>query len=125
MPLPNYHSARILKPDFEKYAYKKLGTGVDLVLGIKDGKSHTQAIRFNVKEFTPEEAKAWLKKHDKKFVSFHPAKVVKEEDAGPASGIMGPAIIPTTTTADIAPYAMRLGEKRKKTLRETLEYLVK
>lgn len=122
MPFPNYHSARILKPNFEKYVYKKLGTGVDLVLGIKDGTTHTQAIRFNVNSFTPEEAKIWLKKHDKKYISFHPAKVVKEE---------GEATV-TTTTGDIAtfsknimPMVTRQGDiKKKKTIREMLEYII-
>ena len=123
MPFPNYHSARILKPDFEKYAYKKLGTGVDLVLGIKDGKSHTQAIRFNVNNFTPEEAKAWLKKHDKKYISFHTAKVVKEEGEAISTA--------TTTTADISPFYKRVGpivsrqgDRKKKTIREMLEYII-
>ena len=125
MPFPNFHSARILKPNFEKYAYKKLGTGVDLVFGIKDGKAHTQAIRFNVNNFTPEEAKEWLKKHDKKFISFHPAKIVKEEgEAVPTT---------TTTTSDIAVFAKRMGpivsrqgdkKKKKKTIREMLEYII-
>lgn len=130
MPFLNFHSARILEPKFEKYSYKKLGTGVDLVFGIKDGKTHTQAIRFNVKDFTPDEAKAWLKKHNKKYKSFHSAKSVKE-DAGPASAPSGPGAISMTTTSDIAQYAKKVlpmvsrqGDKKKKTLRETLEYIV-
>ena len=33
----------------------------------------TQAYRFSKRQFTPEEAKAWLKKHDISYISFEPA----------------------------------------------------
>lgn len=139
MPFSNYHSARIQDPKkYKKYAYKKLGKGIDLVLGIDekielDETSHVQAIRFNKEQWSIEAAKAWLKKHGKKYISFHPASV--KEDAVPASAPSGPGAISTTvttTTSDIAQYAKKMGPmisrqgdiKKKKTLRETLEYIV-
>jgi len=131
MPYPNYHSARIISPKkFKKYAYKKIGKGIDLVLGIDEDSrvveaTHVQAYRFDKNKWTPEAAKAWLKKHGKKYISFHTATV--KEDAGPA-GI--PTV--TTTSADIARFPDKVGpmvsrqgdRKKKKTLRETLEYIV-
>jgi len=124
MPFSHYHSARIIEPNFSKYTYKRLGNGVDLVLGIKDGKTHTQAIRFNVKNFTTEEAKTWLRNHNKKYKSFHPAKSIKEEES--ASSTV------TTTTGDIATFANKVGPmlsrqslvQKKKTIREMLEYII-
>jgi hypothetical protein len=48
MPFPNYHSARIKQPgQYEKFAYKNIAPGVDVVLGIKEGKSEAQAYRFD------------------------------------------------------------------------------
>ncbi len=138
MPQPNYHSARLEEPKkYKKYAYKKVGKGIDLVLGIDEDNpmveaSHVQAIRFDKNKWTPESAKAWLKKHGKKYISFHPASI--KEDAVPASAPSGPGAISTTvttTTSDIAQYAKRMGpmltrhgDRKKKTLKETLEYIV-
>jgi hypothetical protein len=78
MPYPGYHSARIQDPDkYPKKRYGKdaFGNGVDVVWGITDaGKTVVQAIRFDKTLFTPEEARAWLKKHpEHKVISFEPA----------------------------------------------------
>jgi hypothetical protein len=49
---------------YSSYARKDMGAGVSLVLGIKDGKSETQSVRFNREQFkTKDEVKAWIEKH--------------------------------------------------------------
>jgi hypothetical protein len=128
MPYPNFYAARITSPKqytSHRYQKNKFGQGIDVVWGIKDGKAHIQAIRFAKSKFSASEAKAWLKRHG------HKAEL--KEDAGPASTIMGPAAIPTVTTqsSDIArfankigPMVSRQGDRKKKTLRETLEMIV-
>lgn len=119
MPLKNYHSARILKPTFKKYITKQLGGGITLLLGIKDGYTVTQSIRFDSTKFTEKEAEDWLKKHNKKYISFFPAMKINEEDSA------------MTTTSDIATYSKkvlptvtRFGDLKKKTIRETIEWVI-
>jgi arsenate reductase-like glutaredoxin family protein len=76
-PYPNEHAARITDPEkYDEFARKndEFGAGVDVIYGVKDGKSEVQAIRFDVKKFTPDEAKAWLKDHDY-------ADIIEFEDA--------------------------------------------
>lgn len=66
-PYPNEHAARITDPEkYDEFARKndEFGAGVDVIYGVKDGKSEVQAIRFDVKKFTPDEAKKWLEDHD-------------------------------------------------------------
>ena len=101
-----------------------------MVFGLKDGKSHLQAIRFNISKFTPGKAKEWLKEHKRKYISFHPASPKKKvkEDAVP---VVASTPTTTTVTGDIATFAdkigpmvSRQGDRKKKTLRETLEYIV-
>lgn len=38
-----------------------------------------QSYRFGKSQFTPEEAKAWLKKHDISYISFEPARSGEQE----------------------------------------------
>ena len=77
MPYPNEHAARINDPGkYEKIrrVNDKFGSGIDALFGIgKDGKSEVQAIRFNKKKFTAEEAKKWLSEHDYKTSEFSEA----------------------------------------------------
>ena len=131
MPLPNYYSARILDPKlFKKHHYdkNKFGEDVDVIWGIKDGKASVQAIRFSKSKYSKALVNTWLKRNNFKAMTI-------EEDAGPASTIMGPANMPTTTTADIAQYVKRVGpmvsrqgdrkkKKKEKTIKETLEWIV-
>jgi hypothetical protein len=50
---------------YDKYARKSIGGGVSLVLGIKNGKSETQSVRFAKDSFPDKESvKAWINKHD-------------------------------------------------------------
>ena len=76
MPYPSEHSARITSPDqYERFARKNIAPGIDAILGIdKEGKSEIQAYRFDVKKFTEDEAKEWLKEHDIKYILFEPAQ---------------------------------------------------
>lgn len=80
MPLPSEHSARILEPLTQNsgiFARKSIAPGISIVLqkpkGDPDAPMKTQAYRFGKHQFTPEEAKAWLKKHNIKYISFEPA----------------------------------------------------
>jgi len=85
MPYPNEHAARIEQPlpsNSAIYARKSISPGVSIILqkskGDADKPMHAQAYRFNKNQYTPEEAKLWLKKHGLKFISFEPAS-----DPGP------------------------------------------
>jgi hypothetical protein len=87
VPFPNYHSARITNPsNFIGFRYSKNrgGDGIDFVYGIKKekgvngGKTELQAIRFNIDNFTPTQAKDWLKNNDKKYIKFEKSTSVKE-----------------------------------------------
>jgi hypothetical protein len=88
MPYPNEHAARIEQPlpsNSAVYARKSIAPGVSIILqkskGDSDKPMTAQAYRFNKSQFTPEDAKAWLKKHGLKFISFEPASdPVKQED---------------------------------------------
>jgi HK97 family phage prohead protease len=79
-PYPNEHSARIINPDEfikDSFRRKNIAEGIDIIIGkLKkgDGSMVTQAYRFNAKKFTIAQAKAWLKNHDIKYISFEPAK---------------------------------------------------
>jgi len=80
MPYPNEHTARVKNPDqYDRFARKEIAPGIDVILGIKNGKSEVQAYRFDKNKFTPEQAKKWLKDHDVKYIAFEPAEEKKEE----------------------------------------------
>ncbi len=80
MPLPNFHSARISQPlpqNSAVFATKSIAPGVSIILqkskGDGDKPMTAQSYRIKKNQFTAEEAKAWLKKHGLKFISFEPA----------------------------------------------------
>lgn len=78
MPYPNQHSARIKAPlshDIAIFATKQITLGVNIILQRpkSGGSMEVQAYRFDKENFTAEEAKDWLKKHDIRYVSFEPA----------------------------------------------------
>ena len=84
MPFPGYHASRIADPDLfskKRYAKGEFGDGIDVIYGItSEGKAEIQAIRFSKDKFTPEQAKAWLKKHPEfKPILFEPAIPVKPQ----------------------------------------------
>jgi HK97 family phage prohead protease len=77
-PYPTEHSARLRDPgDFDKDSFrrKNVTKGVDIIIGHLKGEDTmtTQAYRFDAKEFTANEAKAWLKDHDIEYISFEAA----------------------------------------------------
>lgn len=81
MPYPNEHSARIMEPSrFEKFRREndRFDKGIDVIWGIfKDGSIEIQAIRFDIKVFTPEKAKAWLQEQKYSPIKFEEAAEVK------------------------------------------------
>jgi hypothetical protein len=76
MPMEGVHAARQMDPGrCDKIRSKEVTAGVTLNYCIRDGKAgDVQSVHFDAKKFTPEEAKAWLKKHDFKADNFEPAK---------------------------------------------------
>jgi hypothetical protein len=70
MPYPSEHAARILSPiSGAQYARKQIAPGISIIL--MNGK--TQAYRFKKRNFTPEQARNWLKSHKIKYMSFEQA----------------------------------------------------
>ena len=65
MPMKNFHSARLLPPDFKQWGYTKnfFGTGVDVVWGVRNGKSKIQAIRFRKDTFSSAQVRRWVLMH--------------------------------------------------------------
>lgn len=65
MPFRNEHASRQTEPGkYDTFRRGILKPGVSAIYGIKDGKSEIQSIRFNSNKFTPEQAKAWLKRNN-------------------------------------------------------------
>lgn len=77
MPFSNYHSSRQKDPsgyDRIRIGKNKGGNGIDFVYGFKKGGgSEIISVRFNKKQFSPKQAKAWLKKHSMGSSKFEPA----------------------------------------------------
>ena len=74
MPFPNQHAARQTDPSqYDSFANKELAPGITAILGIKDGKSEVQSVRFDKTKFEPDQAKKWLKDHDFKVDTFEEA----------------------------------------------------
>jgi hypothetical protein len=69
MPYANQHAFRVADPkQYTSFARKNIDKGLDVILGIKDGKSEVQAYRFDKDIFTYEEAKKWIKEHKIKVI---------------------------------------------------------
>jgi hypothetical protein len=84
MAMVNFHSARVRDPDEfkedamaigDKFATMQLSPGVSMLIGIPKGKTttFTQAYRFDADEFTPDQAKAWLKTYKINYIDFEEA----------------------------------------------------
>ena len=75
MPFKKEHAARIKSPsgfsDFRRVP--NLDDGVDAIVGIKDGKSTIQSIRFDKTKFSETQAKKWLEKNRYVAIKFEPA----------------------------------------------------
>lgn len=78
MPYPNEHAARINNPDKYKSIRRennKFGQGIDVIWGVpEEGGTEIQAIRFSRTQFTPAQARAWLKRHGYKPIEFEEAE---------------------------------------------------
>ena len=77
-PYPGFHAARVREPgDFEEGTFrtKEIDTGITIIVGKLKGQDTmtTQTYRFDKNKFSVSEAKAWLKDHDVKIISFEPA----------------------------------------------------
>lgn len=80
-PYPNEHAARIQDPD--KYQgfrrmNDELGDGIHIVLGLLDGESELQSIRFEKTKWSVDEAQQWLAENDYSVLKFEPA--IEEKD---------------------------------------------
>ena len=76
MPYPSEHAARIEAPDdFAMFRRKNsvFGPGIDVIFGVKDGVAMVQSIRFDAKDYTAKQARAWLRKHHYDPLEFAPA----------------------------------------------------
>ena len=80
MPYPNEHAARVAdESDCGRFKRMNQGSGVSLILCEKNGKMEAVSYRFAKDKFTPDEAKAWLAKHDLRADKFEPASDEKVE----------------------------------------------
>ena len=75
-PYPNEHAARIREPgqydDFRRMNDEG-GAGIDFIIGLKDGGSEIQSIRFDAAEYSPSEAREWLDRNGFEPIKFEPA----------------------------------------------------
>jgi len=126
MPYPNEHSARIREP--EQYGDQirrkndEFAKGIDVIYGIKNGKTEIQAIRFAKEKWTVPAAKKWLNDHDFKPIHFEPATTT-EDTASTTLGSVGGT---TNGVPDSSSYIhqTKIGEKKKKVKIESVkEYL--
>lgn len=95
-PYPNEHAARVKDPgDFDPKSFRRktIAPGVVLIMGKpKGGGGMTaQAYRFDRTKFTPERAKAWLKRNEVEPMSFEQATPAKKEaEPAPAQAAVQP-----------------------------------
>jgi len=78
MPYPNYHSARIANSLADGiFATKQIAPSISIILQKpKDDNSSSmkiQSYRFDKNQYTAQESKSWLKKHDIRTILFEPA----------------------------------------------------
>lgn len=80
-PYPNEHNARITEPD-QYQGFRRmndeLGNGIHVILGLIDGQSEVQSIRFDKTKWTVEQSQAWLSDKGYKPLKFEPAIEEKE-----------------------------------------------
>lgn len=83
MPYPNEHSLRLEKPSYDKYRRTEGGTifgsleipkTISIIWGHLNSEVpeawHPQALRFPTKNWSLSEAKSWIKKNIKNYISF-------------------------------------------------------
>lgn len=78
MPYPGEHAARLKPPErYKRFRREndKFGKGIHAIWGIlPDGKVELQAIRFDRKRFSPDEARKWLEEHNFELIDFEKAR---------------------------------------------------
>jgi len=75
-PYPNEHAARLTDPEqYDDFAREDDagGPGIDFIYGIKGDTSELQAIRFDLEQFTVDEALNWLIEHEYDPIEFEEA----------------------------------------------------
>lgn len=77
MPFPNFHAARVKSPGlFSRIrVLRTLSSGVMIYGGNlkRGGGSAVQTYRFPKSRFTPEQARAWLRRNNIKYIMFERA----------------------------------------------------
>lgn len=78
MPYPREHAARIVPPGrFQKKTFRshRISKGIRLIIAKRCSSCsmETQSVRFAVCDFSPAQAKSWLRRHGKKAIKFEPA----------------------------------------------------
>jgi len=80
MPYPNEHAVRVAEPlpqNSAEYARKQIAPGISLIMQKSKGDANApmkaQTYRFGKHQYTPEEAKSWLKQHKISYILFEPA----------------------------------------------------
>lgn len=67
MPYPNEHAARQLDPkQFRRFVRtsRNFPKGVSAIIGwLPNGKSKIQSLRFNIRYWSADQARRWLRKH--------------------------------------------------------------
>lgn len=96
--MPNYQSARIRQPlpqGTAVFATKSIAPGITIILqrGRSSKSMEVQAYRFSKTQFTSSEAKAWLKSHNIKYISFEPAGSIDKESLFSFSKELSSAIL--------------------------------
>ena len=87
MPYPSEHSARVIQPlpkNSGVFARKSIAPGINIILQKSKGDTgsamKTQSYRFGKSQFTPQEAKDWLKSKNISYVSFEPASIPGKQE---------------------------------------------
>ncbi len=82
MKFKNEHIANIKNADeFKSFEIKDIGSGISVVLGMKNDKSIVQSYKFKKDSFTENDAKEWLKDNNIDFMDFDQTfMIVKEGD---------------------------------------------
>lgn len=77
MPYPNQHAARLTDPDkyseFRTFTPEGFPAGIQVILGIKDGKTEFQAIRADKAKWSASKFKDWLAQNNFDPILFEPA----------------------------------------------------
>lgn len=90
MPAVTESHVRITDPTkYDRFTRKEIAPGISQIYGWKDNKSEVQAYRFKASKYTTEQAKAWLKDHDIKWIRFDEATEIKKIEIDPKEIEMG------------------------------------